>query len=80
MTIQNKSVTILGSSAKLSSFTVFPQADGSYIVTAAGSATDGGSFSQQLAVSQSFPAGTNVLDNMAAAALQKLRQANGLET
>jgi hypothetical protein len=79
MTITNKTVTILGSTAKLSSFTVYPQADGSYVVTANGTATDGASFSEQIATSASFPAGTNVLDNMSAAALQKLRIANGLE-
>ena len=65
--------------AKLSNFTVYPQADGSYIVTASGSATDGASFSEQITVTQSFPSGTAVLDNMAAAALSKLRIANGLE-
>ena len=79
MAIQNKTVTILGSTAKVSSFTVYPQADGSYAVSVAGSANDGALFSEQIATSTTFPPGTAVLDNCAAKALQILRIANGLE-
>lgn len=80
MTILNKSITYQGALTTVVSITIFPQANGSYIVTANGVASDGAGNTQQISVSASFPAGTAQLDNMAAAALQKLRQANGLET
>lgn len=79
MTIQNKSVTILGATAKVVSITIFPQSDGSYVVTVNGTATDGASFTEQIATTATFPSGTNILDNMSAAALSKMRIANGLE-
>jgi hypothetical protein len=77
--IQNKTVTFLGASAKLTSFTVFLQQDGSYIVTAYGTADDGAGFTEQISTSKPFGSGVAVLSNMAAAALQALRIANGLE-
>ena len=80
MAIQNKTITLLGATAKLASFTVYPQPDGSYVVTIGGSATDGASFTQQLATTANYGSGVTVLNNMAAAALQRLRQDNGLET
>ena len=79
MTIQNKSVTLLGASAKLTSFTVYPQADGSYIVSINGTATDGAAFVDQLATTATFGSGVAVLNNMSAAALQRLRIDSGLE-
>lgn len=79
MTIQNKSVTMLGSTAKLTSFTVYPQADGSYVVTAVGTVTDGAAFTDQIASTASFGSGVAVLNNMSAAALQRLRIDNGFE-
>jgi hypothetical protein len=80
MAIQNKTVTLLGASAKVNSFTVYLQADGSYRVTIAGIATDGAAFEEQLAAAISVPSGVAVLDNMSARALVELRKANGLET
>ncbi len=80
MAIVNKSITLLGSTAAVSSFTVFLQPDGSYRVGVNGTVTDGASFMEQLAAQKSYPAGTNVLDNMSAAALTELRKQNGLET
>lgn len=80
MAIQNKTVTFLGASAKLTSFTVFPQADGSYRATISGTADDGSGFVEQIATTATFGSGVAALNNMAAAALQKLRQDNGLET
>ena len=80
MTIINKSITLLGASTKAVSFTVYVQADNSYTVTATGIATDGAGFNDQIAATKNYPAGTNVLDNMAAAALTELRKQNGLET
>lgn len=79
MAIQNKSVTILGATAKVSSFTVFPQADGSYVISAGGTATDSLSGIEQLSLTANFPA-VAVLDNMSARVLTELRKANGLET
>jgi hypothetical protein len=79
MTIQNKTVTFLGSSAKLTSFTVIPQTDGSYIVNIVGTADDGSGFVEQIATTKTYGSGVAVLNNMAAAALQALRIANGLE-
>lgn len=80
MPIQNKTVTLLGASTKLVSFTIFPQADGSYRVSVAGTADDGSGFTEQLAAAKSYPAGTAVLDNISAVALSELRKQNGLET
>lgn len=79
MAIQNKTVTILGATAVLKSFTVYPQADGTYVVTAVGTATDGASFTEQIATTATFGSGVAALNNMAAAALQRLRIDNGLE-
>jgi hypothetical protein len=80
MTVLNRSITILGATAKVTSFTVYPQLDGTYVVTAVGTATDGASFTEQLTVTQSFGSGVAVLNNMSAAALLALQQANGLST
>lgn len=79
MAIQNKTVTILGAQTKVTSITIAPQADGSYLVSVGGTATDGAGFTEQIYASASFPAGTTILDNMSASALSKLRIANGLE-
>jgi hypothetical protein len=80
MAIINKSITLLGATAKATSITIYLQPDGSYDVTANGTVTDGASFTEQLAAVKHYPAGTNVLDNMSAAALTELRKQNGLET
>lgn len=80
MAIQNKTITLLGAQAKVVSFTVYPQANGTFVVTVAGTATDGAAFTQQLAATVNVAAGVAVLDNMAARALMELRKANGLET
>lgn len=79
MAIQNKTVTFQGSLTTLTSFNVFLQAGGAYTVVASGVATDGSGNTQQIAVTINLPAGTAVLDNMAARALTELRKANGLE-
>lgn len=79
MAIQNKTVTFLGANAKLTSFTVIPQPDGSYVVSIAGTTDDGAGFVEQLATTKSYGSGVAVLNNMAAAALSALRIANGLE-
>jgi hypothetical protein len=79
MAVQNKTVTLLGASTKVTSITISPQPDGSYIVMVIGVATDGAGFSEPISTSLPFPAGTTVLDNMEATALSKLRIANGLE-
>ena len=80
MALTNKTVTVLAATAKVASFTVYPQAGGAFIVTVSGSATDGASFTEQLAATVNVPAGVAVLDNMAARALTELRKANGYET
>lgn len=79
MAIQNKTITFQGALTTVTSITVYPQSGGGYVVTANGVASDGAGNMQQISVSATFPAGTATLDNMAAAALMKLRQANGLE-
>ena len=80
MALTNKTVTVLAANAKVASFTVYPQADGKFVVAIAGTATDGANFTEQLAASVTVPAGVAVLDNMAARALTELRKANGYET
>lgn len=80
MAIINKSVTLLGATAKVVSFTVYPQADGSYQVSINGTVTDGAAFIEQLATSATYGSGVAVLNNMRDAALQRLRLDNGLET
>lgn len=80
MPIVNKSITLIGTTAKLSSFTVYPQADGSFTVTINGTVTDGATFTEQLATTANYGSGVATLNNMAAAALQRLRTDNGLET
>lgn len=79
MPIQNKTVTILGSSAKVSAFTIYPQTDGTYVATITGTATDGSTFVQPLAATRVYGSGVATLNNMAAAALTELRTQNGLE-
>jgi len=79
MAIQNKTVTFLGSSAKITSFTVYLQTDGSYRVDIVGTADDGAGFVEQIATTKTFGSGVATLNNMSAAALQALRIANGLE-
>jgi hypothetical protein len=79
MTIINKSITFQGALTTVTSITIYPQAGGSYIVVANGVASDGAGNTEPISVSATFPSGTTVLDNVSATALQKLRQANGLE-
>jgi hypothetical protein len=79
MTIINKSITFQGALTTVTSITIYPQTGGGYIVTANGVASDGAGNTEPISVSASFPSGTTVLDNVSATALQKLRQANGLE-
>lgn len=79
MAVQNKTVTLLGASAKVTNFTVTPRADGSYAVSIVGTTTDGAAFVEHLLADISIPSGVAVLDNMSARALTELRKANGLE-
>jgi hypothetical protein len=80
MALTNKTVTLLAANAKATSFTVLVQTNGSYVVTANGTVDDGAGFTNQLAATKSYPAGTTLLDNMTATALTELRKQNGLET
>ena len=80
MAIVNKSITLLGATAKLTSFTVYPQADGSFQVAINGTVTDGAQFTEQITTTANYGSGVAVLANMATAALQRLRTDNGLET
>lgn len=80
MAIQNKTLTLLGASVKLEVFQVYPQADGSYVVSISGVVTDGAGGTQAISTRATFGSGVAVLNNMAAAALQRLRVNNGLET
>ena len=79
MTIINKSITFQGALTTVTSITIYPQTGGGYVVTANGVASDGAGNTEPISATASFAPGTTVLDNMAAAALQKLRQQNGLE-
>lgn len=79
MTLLNKSVTYQGGLTALTSYTVYVTPT-SYTVTVVGVGSDGGGNTEQISATLTFPVGTPVLDNLAATALQKLRQANGLET
>jgi hypothetical protein len=80
MAIQNKTITLLGATAKVVSFTVYPQPDGTWAVTISGTATDGAVFVQQMTAARSYAAGVAILVNMAAGALLELRTQNGLES
>lgn len=80
MPVQNKTITLLGASAKVTSFTVYPQDDGTFRATIAGTCTDGAAFTEQLSTTASYGSGVAVLNSMTAAALMRLRQDNGLET
>lgn len=80
MAIINKTVTILGSTAKLTSFTIYPQADGTYRVAINGTVSDGANFIDNIETTASYGSGVAVLNNMSAAALARLRADNGFET
>jgi hypothetical protein len=80
MPIVNKSVTMLGASVRVTSFTIYPQPDGTYRAAVNGTVTDGGQFLDQLEATASYGSGVAVLNNMAAAALTLLRTQNGFET
>lgn len=80
MTVQNSTTTLVGAQASVTTITIYPQADGSYVCTVTGSTKDTLNNVQQLKpVTASFPAGTAVLDQVTTAALSKLRIGNGLE-
>ena len=80
MPIVNKSVTMLGSSVKVTSFTVYPQPDGSFRAVVNGTVNDGGQFVDQLEAVSTYGSGVATLVNMATAALTLLRTQNGFET
>lgn len=80
MPIVNKSVTMLGSTVKVTSSTIYPQPDGTFRAMVNGTVTDGGQFLDQLEAVSTYGSGVAVLNNMAAAALTLLRTQNGFET
>lgn len=78
----NKSVTILGASTVVDSISIFPEAAGASTVTVSGHTLDNlgnrvplSEFNISLTAGQFAP-----VDQMIAAALVRLRMANGLET
>ncbi len=80
MSIQDKVITLKGDQAAVAHIHIFPQVDGSFIVTATGITKDsGGNIITLSEVRKSYPTGTNVLDNMTTTALAELRKQNGLE-
>lgn len=79
MAIQNKSVTITGASTKLTSVTLYPQLDGSVVISAIGTASDGSATPVSLSEARLQATGVAALDNMVARALTELRKTNGLE-
>lgn len=79
MAIQNKTTTLLGSSAAVTQLSFIPQSDGSTLVVVSGTASDGANAQTLASVSVSYPPGTALISNVLAAALSKLRIANGLE-
>lgn len=80
MAIVNKTVTILGGTAALKSFSVHPQPDGTFRVSIIGTVSDGANFVDQIETSATFAGNVTALVNMAAAALTRLRQDNGFES
>lgn len=80
LTIINKGITFLGASTTCTSITIYLQPGGGYVITANGVASDGASNTEPISATKAYPPGTNVLDNMSAAALTELRKQNGLET
>lgn len=79
MAVQNKTTTVVGSSTVLASVTLYPQADGSVILEATGATVDNLGNPVTLAPARIRVSGLAVIDNLCAAALSKLRIANGLE-
>ena len=80
MTVQNKTTTLVGASAVVTQAGFIPQADGSTLVVVSGTATDSlGNVQVLTPVQVSYPAGTALIANIMAAALSKIRIANGLE-
>lgn len=80
MPIQDKVVTIKGAQAVVSSVTLYPQADGSVILTAHGVSKDASGKVVQLEEARLQVSGIAVIDNLCARALIELRKANALET
>lgn len=80
MAINNKSVTLLGSTVKLVSYTIYPQPDGSFRATIQGTVSDGAGVVDAIETRATYPSGTAVLDTTSAAALTRLRQDNGFES
>lgn len=81
MAIQDKTLTIIGSQAKVTSVMIRPIDASSYEVSVSGSSVDGSGnvvdldpFHVVILVGQ-----VTAIDNLVAVALTKLRQSNGLE-
>lgn len=79
MAIQDKAITIKGTLTAVASITLYPQADGSVIITAQGSTKDSLGNTVTLNEARLQVTGVAVIDNMIARALNELRKANGLE-
>lgn len=79
MAIQNKAVTILGAQTALAAVTLYPQADGSVVLVAAGSTKDNLNATVPLSEARLQVSGVAAIDNLVSRALTELRKANGLE-
>lgn len=80
MAIQNKSITVVGAQTAVERITMFPQADGSVVLTAIGKARDLGGLPVDLKEAYLRVTGVAAVDNLVARALIELRKANDLET
>lgn len=79
MTIQDKTLTVIGAQTTLQQVTLSPQADGSIVLIASGVTKDNGGNAIGLTPARLQVTGVPVLDNLVARALSELRKANGLE-
>lgn len=81
MAITDKTITIRGAQAVVTSVALYPQPDGKvHVVVHGEERSPGGGIVPLDSARQTFPAGVAILDNMLARALRELRLANGLET
>lgn len=82
MAVQDKTVTVKGSDAKVVALQIAPQSSGKIAVSVIGSSND--SLGNEVGLSQLNilldPGQIAAVDNMLARALIELRKANGLET
>ncbi len=79
MPIQDKTVTLQGSKAKLTKVELWPQADGSVVMISFGSTLNGGGQPVALDEARIQKTGVSALDNCCDRGLTELRKANGLE-